>query len=91
MGDGERGEGEQFGLGVTQHGLDVAELATEHAGDHVELIVHVGGVGLGEDGTDRGGDHFRGALGDPGQDVAQKVRPAALHRNADQHRMHCLA
>jgi hypothetical protein len=35
VGDGEGSEGEQFGLGVAQHGLDLAELAAEHAGDHV--------------------------------------------------------
>jgi hypothetical protein len=38
----------------------------------------MGGVGLGEDGPDRGGDHLRRPLGHPGQHVAQEVDPAAL-------------
>jgi hypothetical protein len=51
-------------------------MATEHAGDDVELGVHVLGVGLGEDRADRGGDHLGVALGDPRQDVASDDRLA---------------
>ena len=32
------------------------ELAAEHAGDDVELLVDVPGVGLDEDGADGGGE-----------------------------------
>jgi hypothetical protein len=61
--DGEGGEGQQIVLGVAQHRLHLRELAAEHAGDDVELGVHVFGVGLGEDGADRGGDHLGAPFG----------------------------
>ena len=45
----EAGEGEQVVGGVAQHRLDLGELPAEHAGDDVELVADVVGVGLGED------------------------------------------
>ena len=45
--------------GVAQHRFDLGELPSEHGGDDVELFADVRGVGLGEDGADRGGDHLR--------------------------------
>jgi hypothetical protein len=35
------------------------ELAAQHPGDHVQLLMDMGGVGLGEDRADRRGDHLR--------------------------------
>jgi hypothetical protein len=48
-------------------------LAAEHAGDDVELLVDVPGVGLGEDGADGGGDHLGVPLRDLSEDVTQEV------------------
>ncbi len=45
------------------------------------------GVGLGEHGADRGGDHLAVALGDPGEHVAHEVDPAPLPGGAEQHRL----
>jgi len=73
MGDREGGEGEQVFGGFAQHGLHFRQLPAEHAGDDVELLAHLGGVGLGEDGADRGGDHLGVALGHLGQHVAQEM------------------
>jgi hypothetical protein len=42
------------------------------------LLVDVGGIGLGEDGTDGGGDHLGRALGDLGEQIAEEVDPTAL-------------
>jgi hypothetical protein len=39
---------------LSQHPLELGELAAQHPGDHVELVVDVGGVGLGEDRSDGG-------------------------------------
>ena len=44
------------------------------------------GVGLGEDGADRGRGHLGVALGHHRQHVAHEVHPAALPGGADQHR-----
>ena len=55
--------GGSTGAGVGEHGRDDGELRFEHGGDLVELGVHVLGVGLAEDGADRGGDHLGVALG----------------------------
>jgi hypothetical protein len=56
--DREAGEGQElFGV-VAQHGLELGELPSQHAGDHVQLVVDMGGVGLGEDGADGRGDHL---------------------------------
>jgi len=44
------------------------------------------GIGLGEDGADRGGDHLLGAFGDLSEHVAQEVIPAPLPGRADHHR-----
>jgi hypothetical protein len=70
--DGEAGERQQLVFCVPEHGLDLRELPAEHAGDDVELGVHVGGVGLGEDGADRGGDHLGVALRHAGEHVAHE-------------------
>jgi hypothetical protein len=51
------GEGQEVVFGVSKHGFDLGELAAEYAGDDVELEVYVLGVGLGEDGAERGDDH----------------------------------
>jgi hypothetical protein len=59
MGDRECGEGEQVLGAVAQHPLELGELAAQHSSDHVELVVDVGGVGLGEDGADGGRHHLR--------------------------------
>jgi hypothetical protein len=61
--DREGGEGQQVLGGVTQHRLELGELAAQHPRDHLKLLVDVGGVGLGEDGADGGGDHLGRALG----------------------------
>ena len=50
----EIGEGGDVVGGLTQHGFDPAQLAAEHTGDGVELLTHMLGVGLGEDGSDGG-------------------------------------
>jgi hypothetical protein len=42
----------------------------------------MGGIRLGEDGADGGGDHLSRSLGDLGQDVAKEVDSAGLHRRA---------
>jgi hypothetical protein len=71
----EGGEGEQVVLGFAEHGLDLGQLLAQHRGDDLELLVHVLGVGLGEDGADRGGGHLLVALGDHRQHVAHEVDP----------------
>jgi hypothetical protein len=38
----------------------------------------MGGVELGDDRADGGGDHLGGGFRDPGEGVAQEVHPAAL-------------
>ena len=43
------------------------------------------GVGLGEDGADRGGDHLGVALGYLGQHVTQEMHAAPLPAGAEQH------
>ena len=75
MRDREPGEGQQLLSAVTQHPLEGGELAAQHLGDDVQLLMHMGGVGLGEDGADGRGDHLRGALGDLGEDVVEEVKP----------------
>jgi hypothetical protein len=72
---------------VAQHRLDLGELAAEHPGNHLELLVDVLGVRLGEDGADGGGDHLGRAFGDLAQDVAQEVDPAPLDARAGQDRL----
>jgi hypothetical protein len=54
----EAGEGQQVGGGVAEHGLQLGELAAQHARDAVELVVDVGCIRLGEDGPDGRGDHL---------------------------------
>jgi hypothetical protein len=54
----EGGEGEQVLGAIAQHRLELGELAAEHPGDDVELVMHVGGVRLSEDGPDGRGDHL---------------------------------
>jgi hypothetical protein len=55
-------------------------------GDDLELFGDVFGVGLGEDGADRGGDHLLVALRDDREHVAHEVDPAPLPAGADQDR-----
>jgi lambda repressor-like predicted transcriptional regulator len=43
--DRERGEGGDVVGGLMQHGLDLGELAAEHAGDDIELVGDLGGPG----------------------------------------------
>jgi hypothetical protein len=54
----EAGEGQQLLGAVTQHGLELGELAAQHPRDHVQLLMDVGGIGLGEDRADGRGDHL---------------------------------
>jgi hypothetical protein len=79
--DRKRGEGQQILGAVAQHALELGELSAQHPRDDLELVLDVGGVGLGEDGADGRGDHFRRALGHAGQHVAEED-PAALDRRA---------
>nr|WP_042791754.1 hypothetical protein [Mycobacterium avium] len=58
MQDREIGECGDVVGGLAQHRFDLGQLAAEHAGDGVELLSHMFGVGLGEDGADRCGDHL---------------------------------
>ena len=81
MADRKRGEGQQILGAVAQHALELGELSAQHPRDDLELVLDVGGVGLGEDGADGRGDHFRRALGHAGQHVAEED-PAALDRRA---------
>jgi hypothetical protein len=55
-----------------QHRLDGRELPAEHGGDDVELAADVLGVGLGEHGADRGGDHLAVALRDRASTLRMK-------------------
>jgi hypothetical protein len=53
--------GERRGLRrVAEYEQQAGQLAAQHGGDGVELLADVLGVGFGEDGADRGGDHLRG-------------------------------
>jgi hypothetical protein len=76
--DRERREGQQLLGVVAEHRLQLGELAAQHPGDDVQLLVDVGGVRLGEDGADGGGDHLRRASWYAGEHVAQEVDSAAL-------------
>jgi hypothetical protein len=91
VGDREAGERQQRRGGVAQHRLDLGELAAEHPGDGLELLVDVLVVGLGEDRADGCGDHLGRALGDLAEHVAQEVHPASLDRRAGQDRPDGLA
>ena len=82
----EPGEGEQVVVGLAEHLLDLGQLLAEHRGDDLELLGDVLGVGLGEDGADRGGDHLLVALGHDREHVAHEVDPAPLPGGADEHR-----
>jgi hypothetical protein len=62
---GEIGEGGDVVGGLAQHRFDLGQLAAEHVRDGVELLTDVFGVGLGEDGADRRGDHLGRALRQP--------------------------
>ena len=48
MRDPEGGGGQQVVFGLAEHRFHLQELAAEHAGDDVELGVHVLSIGLGE-------------------------------------------
>jgi hypothetical protein len=87
----EAGEGQQFVGCVTEHRLELGELAAKHPSDDIELLVDMGGVGLGEDGPDRGGDYLRRALGHPGENVPEEVKLAALNGRAGHDRLDGLA
>jgi hypothetical protein len=82
---GEPAEGEEVFGGVAEHGGDVGELGLEHVGDSSSWE-DVVGFGLGEDRADGGGDHLGGGFGDPGEDVAHEMHPAALPGGTDEHR-----
>ena len=56
-------------LGLAQHLLGLGELLAEHGGDDVELLVDLLGVGLGEDGANRGRDHLLVSLRDDREHV----------------------
>ena len=58
MVDRKRGKGQQLLGAVAQHDLELGELAPEHPGDHVQLLMDMGSVGLGEDRADGRGDHL---------------------------------
>jgi hypothetical protein len=75
MRDREGGEGEQVLGAVAQHPLELGELPSQHPSDDVELVVDVGGVGLGEDRSDGGRDHLGRALGHLGEHVAGAMKP----------------
>lgn len=76
--DREPGEGEQVGVGVAEHLLDLGQLLAQHRGDDLELLGDVLGIGLGEDRADRGGDHLLVALAHDREDVAHEVDPTPL-------------
>ena len=78
MRDREVCEGGDLVGGLAQHRLDLAVSAAEHAGDDVELGADVFGVGLGEDGADRRGDHLRVTLGHLGEHIAQEMDSASF-------------
>jgi hypothetical protein len=67
---------------VAQHRLQLAELPAQHPRDHIELLMDMGGIRLGENRADGGRDHLGRPLGHLGQDVAEEVDPAALYRRA---------
>jgi hypothetical protein len=67
--DRKGGEGQQLVRRVAEHDLELGELAPQHPGDDIKLVVDVSGVGLGEDGADGGRDHLGRALGDLGEHV----------------------
>jgi hypothetical protein len=58
----EVGEGEEVLGGGAQHLFHGGELPAEH-GEDLPLVADHVGLGLGEDGADRGGDHLRRTLG----------------------------
>jgi hypothetical protein len=72
MADRERGEAQQLLGAVAQHRLELGELAAQHPGDHVQLLVNMGSVGLGKDRPDGGGDHLGRPLGDLGEHVTEE-------------------
>lgn len=62
-------------------------MLAEHHGDDVELLVNALGIGLGEDGADRGGgDHLGVALRHHSEDVAHEVHSAPLPGSAEEYR-----
>jgi hypothetical protein len=84
--DREAGERQRLLSAVAQHGLELGELAPQHPGDRVQLLVDMGGVGLVEDGPQQRQDPRLGVLGDLGGQVAGVVSAAALPRRARQRR-----
>jgi hypothetical protein len=71
---GEVGVGEQVGFSVEELLGDGGEPALQAVDDCSQLVACGGGIGLGEHGADRGGDHLRVPLGDLGQCVADEVQ-----------------
>ena len=64
---------------VAEHLLDIAQLLAEHRGDDLELLVDVLGVGLGEDGADRCGDHLGVAIGTTARTLRMKCTRQRCH------------
>ena len=83
---GEAGEGEQVLTRGAHHLLHSGQLPAEHAGDGLELLGDVLGVGLGEHGPDRGGDHLGVPARHLAEDIAHEVHPTPLPGRADHHR-----
>jgi hypothetical protein len=82
---GEGGEGEKVVTGVAHHLLDLGQLPAQHRHNGLELLDYVGGVGLGEDGADRGGHHLGVAAGHLGEHIAQEMHPAPLPARPEHH------
>ena len=74
----EAGEGEQVGPGLLEQRRRFGEARLELVDDPGVLLVHRGGVGLGEDRAHHRRDEALGALGHAGEQVAHEVGAAAL-------------
>ena len=74
----ERAEAKQVALGVDEELGGRGELGLQLVDDPVELRVHLGGIGLGEDRAHEGRDDRLGGLRDPGEQVAHGMRATPL-------------
>jgi len=72
---GHGGEGEQVVAGIGEVGRGGRELAVQGFDHPAELGVHLGGVGLVEDGPHQGGHPRLTGLAHLGQQIAQVVKP----------------
>jgi len=81
-----RREGEQIGARLLEQRRRFREALLELGDDPGVLLVHGGGVGLGEDRPHHRRHERLGALRDAREQVAHEVRPAALPGRARQRR-----